>query len=110
MSTSENTQPEIVVRDDPDQHRCTVAVDGVVAGFAIYHVRGGRHIFVHTEIDPAFEGQGLGSVLARGALDDVEAKNGTVVPLCPFIAGWIDRHPAYQALVDQDVLDRLGPA
>ena len=44
-------------------------VDGEVAGFAVYHRRGGRTYFVHTEIDPAFEGKGLGSTLAKGALD-----------------------------------------
>jgi len=95
------------VRDDPDQHRYEIVVDGEVAGFAVYHLRGGRAIFVHTEIDPAFEGQGLGSQLARGALDDVRARGLSVVPLCPFIAGWIDKHDDYQDLVDVEALRYL---
>ena len=56
--------PSIEVRDVPDDHRYEVTLDGALAGFAIYHRRGGRTFFVHTEIDPAFEGKGLGSALA----------------------------------------------
>ena len=95
------------VRDNPDQHRYEIVVDGEVAGIAVYHQRGGRAIFVHTEIDPAYEGQGLGGQLARGALDDVRNRGLAVVPLCPFIAGWIDKHEDYRDLVDQEALRYL---
>ena len=44
-------------------------------------------------------GHGLGGTLVRGALDDVRARGGSVVPLCPFVRGWIDRHPEYQDLL-----------
>ena len=56
-------------------------------------------MFTHTEVDDRFEGQGVGSALARFALDDVRAE-GTrrVVPRCPFIKGWIDKHPDYADL------------
>ena len=56
-------------------------------------------MFTHTEIDPAFEGHGVGSALAKAALDDVRAKGLKAVPLCPFIRTWIDRHPDYEDLV-----------
>ena len=57
-------------------------------------------IFTHTEVEDRFEGQGVGSALARFALDDVRAA-GTrkVLPLCPFIKGWIEKHPDYADLV-----------
>jgi predicted GNAT family acetyltransferase len=91
---------DISVADNPDQHRYEATVDGVVAGFAQYKVKDGHVVFTHTEVDPAFEGQGVGSVLAREALDDVRAKGEyDVVALCPFIAAWIERHPAYQDLL-----------
>mgnify|MGYP005815553087 CR=1 FL=1 len=93
-----------IVRDDPDRHRYEILVDGRVAGFAAYHVRGGRYFFVHTEIADEFEGQGLGSQLARAALDDVRTKSALVVPLCPFIAAWIDKHPDDAYLVDRELL------
>lgn len=109
MSTPEASEPNVTVRDDPEGHRYVVEVDDEVAGFTVYHVRAGRHLFVHTEIDPGHDGQGLGSKLARGALDDVKAQGGTIVPICPFIAGWVERHPEYQALGDEELLQQIAP-
>lgn len=109
MTTSDDAQPRVDVDDDPEKHRYVVEVNGAVAGFTVYHVRAGRHLFVHTEIDQAYEGQGLGSKLARGALDDVKAMGGIIVPICPFIAGWIDHHPEYQSLVDGELLQQIAP-
>jgi predicted GNAT family acetyltransferase len=96
------------IRDDPESHRYVVEVAGKVAGAAVYHVRNGRYIFVHTEVEPEYEGQGLGSALARHALDEMREKGETIVPICPFIAAYIKRHPEYQDLVDRDLLDRIN--
>ncbi|MGH3715569.1 MAG: GNAT family N-acetyltransferase [Micromonosporaceae bacterium] len=87
------------VRNNPERHRYEVSVDGTVAGFAAYRTRPGIVIFTHTEIEPAYEGQGLGTKLARAALDDVRANGLELLPLCPFIAGYIERHPEYADLV-----------
>ena len=92
------------VIDAPDDHRYEIRVDGELAGFAVYHRRGGRAYFVHTEIDPPFEGKGLGSALAKGALDAERALGEQIVPLCPFIRSYIDRHPDYADLVDTTML------
>jgi predicted GNAT family acetyltransferase len=94
---------EIPVRDNPAQHRFEARVGGVVAGFASYQLGEGVITFVHTEVDTRFEGKGVGSALARHALDDVRSRGGlTVVPACAFIKAWIDKHPEYQSLVRQD--------
>jgi uncharacterized protein len=95
------------VRDNPAENRYEVVVDGAVAGFARYALRKGRVILVHTEVDDAYEGQGLGSQLAKGALDDVRRRGLAVVPLCPFIADYIERHAEYQDLVDTELMARL---
>jgi predicted GNAT family acetyltransferase len=95
------------VHDNPEKHRFEIYDDGKLAGFAIYVRRPGRLIFVHTEIDPAFEGRGLGSQLARAALDAARASGDRVVPLCPFIGQFIDRHPEYGDLVDHELVARL---
>lgn len=76
-----------------------ITVDGVHAGLAAFEERPGVVVFTHTEIDDAYEGKGVGSQLAQAALDDVRARGQQVVPLCPFIKGWIERHPDYQDLV-----------
>ncbi|GAA0278831.1 GNAT family N-acetyltransferase [Actinomadura nitritigenes] len=87
------------ISDNAGEGRYEIRVDGGLAGFAEYERRGGAVVFTHTEVDPAFEGKGIGSALARGALDDVRAKGDPVVPLCPFIKKWIEKHPDYQDLV-----------
>ena len=68
---------------------------------------GGRLVFTHTEIGQAFGGRGLGGVLAAGALDAVRAEGARAVPLCPFVAAYIDKHPAYADLVDHELLARF---
>jgi predicted GNAT family acetyltransferase len=88
-----------VTRND-EARRYEARIDGGLAGFAEYQLTDELVVFTHTEVDPAFEGQGVGSTIARGALDDVrDAGARKVLPLCPFIAGWIARHPDYQPLV-----------
>ena len=104
-----STEHDVVVTDDPDQHRYVATVDGTQAGFAVYHVRQGRHLFVHTEVDDAYKGEGVGSALVRGALDDVREKGGTVVALCPFVSGWIAKHDDYRSLVDEELDGLLRP-
>jgi len=83
----------VEVRDNREQSRYEVWTDGQLAGFAQYRLDDGGITFFHTEIDPGYEGVGLGSRLARTALDDARARQLTVVPLCPFIADYIGRHP-----------------
>ena len=92
-----DSEPRVV--DNAGAHRFEVLVDGVVAGYAEYRRRGGSVAFTHTVVDEAFEGRGLGSVLARGALDAVRAEGSAVLPFCPFIRSWIQRHPEYTDLV-----------
>jgi predicted GNAT family acetyltransferase len=92
------------VHDDDAQQRYVVTVDGVHAGLAHYRLvdvdgTTGR-VFDHTEIDPAFEGKGIGSVLARGALDDVIARGIPFGATCPFIVSFLERHPEYREQVD----------
>jgi len=99
------TESTIELRDEPDEGAYVVEVDGERAGKAEYVVRDGRRVFVHTEVDKRFSGMGLGSRLARFALDDVRESDGKAVPLCPFIAAYIARHPEYEDLVDREMTE-----
>lgn len=89
------------VVDAPDQHRFELWLDGAdhPAGIAEYRLEDGTYVFFHTEVEDGHEGEGLGSVLAQGALDAVRGRGATLVPQCPFIARWIERHPDYGDLV-----------
>ncbi len=88
------------VTRNEQESRYEAHVDGVLAGFLSYQVKDDVVVLPHTEVDPAFGGRGIGGILARRALDDVRAE-GThkVIPSCPFVKGWIGKHPDYQDLV-----------
>jgi predicted GNAT family acetyltransferase len=90
---------ELSVGDVPEATRYEARLGDEVAGFAEYTLDGDRIVFTHTEVDPAYEGEGVGSQLAQAALDDARARGLAVVPRCPFIRGWIARHPDYADLV-----------
>jgi predicted GNAT family acetyltransferase len=91
---------DVEVRNNAEQNRYEAWLDGEVAGFAEYGLSDHAIVFTHTEVADRFEGKGVGSALARGALDDVRAQGDRdVVPLCPFIKGWIAKHPDYQDLL-----------
>ena len=94
---------EIEVVDHRDAHRYEARdPDGNVLGFSQYRLSGDVVVFTHTEVDDAQEGQGVGSKLVRGALDDVRAGGRRILPLCPFVKDFVDRHPEYADLVLDD--------
>lgn len=95
---------DVATSHAPDRTRFEAHLDGELAGFAEYQLAEGLIVFTHTEVDPAFEGKGVGSALARGALDAVRAGEEPlgprkVIATCPFIKGWIDKHPDYADLL-----------
>ncbi|AKT52319.1 GNAT family N-acetyltransferase [Arsenicicoccus sp. oral taxon 190] len=87
-----------VTRND-DLHRYEIRHDGELAGFADVRLEGDVLVVPHTEIDPAFGGQGLGSELVRGLLDDIRARGLRVEPACSFVASYLDKHQEYADLV-----------
>ena len=90
------------VRRNDERHRYEAFVGTELAAIAAYREAPGRVVFTHTEVDGAYEGQGVGGQLAAKALDDVRALGLQVTPQCPFIAAYITRHPAYADLVHVD--------
>ncbi|GAA4234214.1 hypothetical protein FHR32_002762 [Streptosporangium album] len=74
-------------------------VDGKHAGQLEFIRHNGVIVYTHTEVDDEFEGKGVGSALARAALDAARAEGVKVVPRCPFVKAWIERHPDYADLV-----------
>jgi uncharacterized protein len=96
---------DIAINNYPERGRYEATVtteDGerAVAGFLDYTVQGRLIVLDHTEVDPAFEGRGIGSALARAALDDTRRTGRRAVPVCPFIRSWVDRHPDYTDTIE----------
>ncbi|MEA2608379.1 MAG: uncharacterized protein QOJ75_622 [Chloroflexota bacterium] len=94
---------ELQVIDAPDRQRYEGRFGDRVAGFIEYRAVSGRVILIHTEVDPAFEGRGVGGRLASGALDDIRARGLKVTVKCPFVAAYMARHPEYQDLRAADI-------
>jgi predicted GNAT family acetyltransferase len=106
--TAAHDQLALTVRDRPEEGRYEATTEGRLAGIAAYRLRPGAVAFTHTEVLPEWEGRGVGGRLARGALDDVRARGLAAIPICPFIAAWIRRHPDYADLVPAGERHRIG--
>lgn len=85
------TDDTTVTRND-EASRYEIRVGDVLAGFAEFTQRPGEILFTHTEVDPAFQGKGLASILAAGALADAAASDDTIVPYCPYISKYLKSH------------------
>jgi hypothetical protein len=88
--------PEHAIVQTP--HRFELHLDGGTA-FIDYHDVNNALVMTHTEVPTQFEGQGIGSRLVKFALEAAREQGKQVVPLCPFVAAYIKRHPEYQPLV-----------
>ncbi|MFJ4652913.1 GNAT family N-acetyltransferase [Nocardia sp. NPDC088792] len=92
---SEQAVAAAVVRNDA-QHRYEVWYGNSLAGFSEYRERDDEDtVFIHTEVDGEYSGKGLGNLLAQEAVKDVIARGRSIVPRCPFIKSWLDKHPEY---------------
>jgi predicted GNAT family acetyltransferase len=89
--TAGTTGTRVVDNDQARRYELWVGDDRV--GFAAYRRETGRVVFTHTVIDPAHEGHGYGSTLARAVLEDAVSRGETIVPRCPFIRAWLEKHP-----------------
>jgi len=89
------------ITDNQAESRFELWADGRLAEL-LYRRNGNRFILLHTEVPEELEGGGLGGALVRAAVDHAKREGMTVVPLCPFARGWLERHPdvASQAAID----------
>ena len=85
--------------DSPSHHRYELRSGDEVVGFIAYRLGDGVITLVHTEVDPAHSGQGHAATLARGALDDARSRGLRVVPSCPYVASYVEKHAEYADLV-----------
>lgn len=98
---------DITVTDNTAQHRFEVSLDGHRA-FAEYRLSPGHIELPHTVVPPAFEGKGVASALARHAFDQARARGLLVIPTCPFMAGWVKKHPEVHDIIAPRCKAELG--
>jgi predicted GNAT family acetyltransferase len=89
----------VVVADDPMASRYEARIDGKLVGVSEYELTDDTIVFLHTVVAEQYEGRGVGGAIARYALDDARARGLHVRALCPFIRGWMERHPQYSDLI-----------
>lgn len=91
----------------------TIAVDGHTVGRAAFVDHDDQRIFHHTEVDDAYEGRGLASILVGEALTQTRTEGRRIVAVCPMVAAYIDKHHDFDDAVDpvtagtEQVLERL---
>jgi uncharacterized protein len=98
---SEQVSHSAEVIDNTDASRFELRADGWLAEL-VYRIRGDRLVLVHTEVPVELEGRGIGGRLVTAAVDRAAREKLTLVPLCPFARGWLERHPeaASKAVID----------
>jgi uncharacterized protein len=90
---------QVVVRDNSEALRYELLLDGEVAGELRYRRRPDAIVLIHTEVSRSLEGRGLGGRLVQGALGDLRSHGLKIVPICPYVRSYIQRHPEYADLV-----------
>ena len=90
------TDTEVLRKDN----RYELWVDGKRAGLVAFVDRDGQRVFHHTEINQAHRGQGLSTVLIEGALKDAVAQGKRIVPVCPSVKAYLEKHDGFADSVD----------
>ena len=86
------------VHDNAARKRFELEADGHTA-YLYYRLEPGVITLVHTEVPPELGGRGVGSALVRGVLEAIRARGLKLVPKCPFVAGYMGKHPEFNDLV-----------
>lgn len=92
---------DVTVTNNAGRRRYEALVVGqaTVAGFVDYQETDELVVLTHTEVDPTYEGRGIGSTLARAALNDIRERRLKTLVICPFIIGWLRNHPDFRDLL-----------
>jgi hypothetical protein len=96
------------IRDNVEKHRFEADLGDGTLSIANYYLRAGKIVVTHTEVPPSHEGQGIGTALIRFALKSIRDRGLKLVPLCPFFADYVRKHPEEQDLLDSESRTKLG--
>ena len=101
--TVDKTGAQTTVTEENDRY--TIAVDGKIVGLADFADRGDQRVFYHTEVDPAYGGRGLATILVEGALNATRDEGKRVVPVCSMFVSTLKKHPEFDDITDPVTLD-----
>ncbi len=109
---TDKTGAQTTVTDVPAEQRYEISVDGSTVGLTAYRDRAtddaGQRVFFHTEVDDAYGGRGLGTILVREALDDTISRGLRIVGVCPLVAAFLKKNPDYADKADKVTPDILS--
>ncbi|MGY4647139.1 GNAT family N-acetyltransferase [Mycobacterium sp. URHB0021] len=97
MTTDKTGAPTTVTQESD---RFTISVDGQTVGFTEYVDRDRQRTFPHTEVDSDFGGRGLATILVEEALQSTRDAGLRIVPVCPMVAAFVEKHHEYDDVVD----------
>ncbi|MDT5068509.1 MAG: uncharacterized protein QOK02_4664 [Mycobacterium sp.] len=98
MPLTDKTGAPVTIEKKTDEF--TIGVDGKSVGLEAFAERDGQRVFYHTEIDDAFGGRGLGTVLIAEALAATRADGLRIVAVCPMVAAYVKKHHEFDDIVD----------
>ena len=89
---------EIVISENKERKRFEAVVDGKTA--FIEYIRAEDKVYLtHTEVPKELEGKGVASAMAKQVLQQIKSESLFLVPLCPFIAAYLKRHPEWREIL-----------
>ena len=103
--TTDKTGAETTISAEDGKY--TIAVEGKTVGLADFADRGDQRVFYHTEIDPAFGGHGLATILVEEALNSARDEGKRIVPVCSMIGTVLKKHPEFDNITDPVTPDIL---
>jgi len=101
--TTDKTGAEATVATE--EGRYTIAVEGKTVGLAEFADRENQRVFYHTEVDPAYGGRGLATILIEEALNEARREGKRVVPACSMIVTVLKKHPEFDDITDPVTAD-----
>lgn len=105
MALTDKTGAPVTV--DEEAERFTISLEGRVVGLIAIAEHGQQRVFIHTEVDDAFGGRGLATVLIGEALTRTKAEGLRIVPVCPTVVAYVKQHPEFDDVVDRPSLQLL---
>lgn len=92
-------EKEFELIDNKESHRYEFRIDGHIAKIEYIKNNTGEIYLTHTEVPPVLGGKGIGTQLIEKSLNDIEQQGLHLVPLCPFVTGYIHKHPEWKRIV-----------